>query len=212
MARGSIPCLPTRRAHCHGGGARDGAAGKSGTANLSLTLRPIARCSANLMWWAIRRGPPADETRLRGHKPQMFAIAFTYRLADDGNRPFGRVRPCPGWAHVRSPPDLESAPRRAYRRAGSAWLRRRSRLVCGISLRELVFEGQDTMRPGGKSIRLFELLKLREQLAAEACPTHQAIDLPAWLGRHGPVSPSSAEAGQWPARARGGAVGRLGLG
>ena len=39
----------------------------------------------------IRRGPPADETRLRGHKPQMVAIAFAHRFADDGDGLFARI-------------------------------------------------------------------------------------------------------------------------
>jgi hypothetical protein len=36
---------------------------------------------------SVRRAPPADETRLRNHKPQMVAIAFAYRFAD-GKYPF----------------------------------------------------------------------------------------------------------------------------
>src|SRR5579871_6015232 len=30
----------------------------------------------------VRRAPPTDEARLRGHKSQMVAIALAYRLAD----------------------------------------------------------------------------------------------------------------------------------
>src|SRR6516164_7626503 len=38
----------------------------------------------------IRRAPAADETRLRGHEPEMVAIAFAYRLAD-GKDPLARA-------------------------------------------------------------------------------------------------------------------------
>ena len=33
----------------------------------------------------IRRRAAADETRLSGHKPQMVAIAFAYRFANDSD-------------------------------------------------------------------------------------------------------------------------------
>ena len=39
----------------------------------------------------IRRGSAADETGLRGHELQVFAIALTHRLADDGDRLFAEI-------------------------------------------------------------------------------------------------------------------------
>ena len=39
----------------------------------------------------IRRGPTADEAGLRGHKLQVFAVALTYRLTDDGDCLLARI-------------------------------------------------------------------------------------------------------------------------
>ena len=55
----------------------------TGTVNLSLTLRPIARCSANLMWWASDGVRP--QTRQSGNKLQVLAVALAHRFADDGD-------------------------------------------------------------------------------------------------------------------------------
>ena len=75
----------------------------------------------------IGRGAPADEARLGGHKPQMVAIAFADRLAD-GEDPLGRcARVLTVPRHGRPSPELQSAPRVAYRRAGPAWLQMRFR-------------------------------------------------------------------------------------
>ena len=47
--------------------------------------RPLL-CKLDVM--GIRRGPTAEETRLRSHKFQVLAIAFSHRFADDGDRLF----------------------------------------------------------------------------------------------------------------------------
>ena len=39
----------------------------------------------------IRRGSAADETGLRGHKLQVFAVALSHRFADDGDRLFAGI-------------------------------------------------------------------------------------------------------------------------
>src|SRR5215469_14808183 len=43
----------------------------------------------------IRRAPPAHETGLRGHEPQMVAIAFADRLANGKDPVAGARRFCP---------------------------------------------------------------------------------------------------------------------
>ncbi len=39
----------------------------------------------------IRRGSAADETGLRGHKLQVFAVALTHRFTDDGDCLLARI-------------------------------------------------------------------------------------------------------------------------
>ena len=110
---------------------------------------------------------PADQARLRGHQPQMVAIALTHRLANDGN-------------FIRA----SFAPPRLAAMAVRLVLRGLRRLPClaglgkpegagafnrlGISRRELVLEGKGPVRPRGESVRSFELLELSYQLAPKA--------------------------------------------
>ena len=96
----------------------------------------------------------------------MVAIAFANRLAG-GQDPLAST---PRFG----PPHLTAVRRRTLNPclqwciAELAQLGRKSGLdSLGISRRELVFEGKNTVRPGGKSIRFTHLLKFGEQLQAK---------------------------------------------
>ena len=79
------------------------------------------------------------------------------------------------------------------RRAGSAWLRMRFRLACGISLESWFLRGSDTMCPGGKSIRLLRARSSSEINWRRSFPRHQAIDLAASACPHEPACRTLAE-------------------
>ena len=70
----------------------DDAAGRSGTVKRSLTLRPIARCPANLMWWGSEGVRPQHQAGLSGDEPQMVTVALADRFANDDDRPGRRAR------------------------------------------------------------------------------------------------------------------------
>ena len=63
-----------------------------GNGELVADLAPHRPLLGKLDVVGIRRAPSADETRLRGHKPQMIAIAFAYRFADGEDPVAGALR------------------------------------------------------------------------------------------------------------------------
>ena len=110
----------------------------------------------------IGRRAAADQARLSGHKSQMVAIAFRYRLADDSDllrAALGpprlaamairflilRLRYCRFLAELSEPRSKNSFDR-----------------LCIFS-GELVFEWQRAVRPRSEGFRVCELLKLRDQ-------------------------------------------------
>ena len=59
---------------------------------LVADLPPQRSLLGKLEVMGIRRTPSANETRLTGHKPQMIAISFAYRLADGEDPVAGVLR------------------------------------------------------------------------------------------------------------------------
>ena len=131
-------------------------ANRHGEAVADLTSHRPLRCELDVM--RIRRGATTNETRLGGHKPQVVAIALTNWLADERDR-------------VRSGsllPAADGSIRAADR------TRRRSRVAevgqpfgegrfhrPRIRCKETVFERENAVCPGRKSLGAMELLKFR---------------------------------------------------
>ena len=134
----------------------------------------------------IRRCSAADQTGLRGHELEMFAIALTHRLADDGDGLFAGIDP--QWL-VATSIRIRVCGCDGLQFLELAQLCREGGFNCfGIGLRELVFQGQRPVRPAGKGLGVFELLKLGDQLAPKRPGgiTRQSL----WPGtlRSGPFS------------------------
>ena len=114
----------------------------------------------------IRRGAAADQARLSGHKPQMIAITLAYGLANDSDLLRAGLALSPPAAMSVCLPLLRPQHRRWITNLGEP-RSERSFDRLRISGRELVFESERAVRPSGKLFGVFELLKLRDQLAAK---------------------------------------------